>query len=133
MEICYSTKLTSPESIYTLYERLGWNGFLKLSKEQLAKAMEHSWYVVYAYDEDKLIGTGRVVSDGVINGYLCGLGVDPSYRNHGIGTEISRRLVEHCKEHHLHTQFFCVEEKVPYYSKMGFELFAVGMKVKEEI
>ena len=131
MEIIYSTELSSPESIYALYESLGWNDFLKLSKEQLARAMEQSWYVVYAYDREKLIGTGRVVSDGIINAYLCGLGVDSAYRNQGIGTEISKRLVAHCKKNCLHTQFFCEEDLVPYYTNMGFNVFAVGMKAAD--
>lgn len=131
MDIKYTTKLSAQEDLYSLYGCLDWNDFLQLNKEQLAKAMEQSFYVIYAYDKDKLVGTGRVISDGVINAYLCGLGVDPDYRNKGIGTEISKRLVEYCRVDSLHTQFFCKEELVPYYKGMGFEVFAVGMKVKE--
>lgn len=131
MEIKYTSKLTTQEDLYSLYECLEWNDFLQLNQEQLAKAMEQSFYVIYAYDEEKLIGTGRVISDGVINAYLCGLGVAPDYRDRGIGTEISRRLVEHCKNNNLHIQFFCKEELVPYYKNMGFEVFAIGMKVTE--
>lgn len=130
MEIKYTTKLKQQEDIYFLYERLGWNNFLKLNEAQIANAMEQSWYVIYAYTEDKLIGTGRVVSDGIINAYLCGLGVDSNYRNKGIGTEISKALVKYCKNSNLHIQFFCEERLVPYYSNMGFEVFAVGMRLK---
>jgi len=131
MEIHYSTKLTTRESLFSLYESLGWNNFLQLNKEQLAKAMEQSWYVIYAYHEKKLVGTGRVVSDGIINAYLCGLGVEPKYRNMRVGTEISKRLVEYCKNSNLHIQFFCEEKMIPYYKNRGFEVFAAGMRVKE--
>lgn len=131
MEIRYTTKLIKEEEIYSLYGCLGWNDFLKLNKEQLVKAMEQSYYVIYAYIGEKLIGTGRVISDGIINAYLCGLGVVEEYRSKGIGTEISKRLVEHCKRNNLHIQFFCEEKLVSYYKKMGFEVFAVGMKVKK--
>jgi ribosomal protein S18 acetylase RimI-like enzyme len=130
MEIKYTSILRSQEDIYTLYEGLGWNDFLKLSQEKLVIAMKQSWHVIYAYDGDKLVGTGRAVSDGIINAYLCGLGVLTDYRKKGIGTEISRRLVEHCKSNNLHIQFFCKEELVPYYKNRGFEVFTVGMKVK---
>ena len=129
MKINYSTKLTTRESLYSLYECLGWNNYLQLDKEQLAKAMEQSWYIIYAYHENTLVGTGRVVSDGVINAYLCGLGVDPNYRNKGVGTEISKRLVEYCQSNNLHIQFFCEERLVPYYTNLGFEIFATGMKM----
>jgi len=131
MNITYTTKLIAPESLYSLYEVLGWNDFLKLNKEQLVQAMAQSWHVIYAYDQEKLVGTGRVVSDGVINAYLCGLGVDPDYRKQGIGTEISRRLAEQCHRSNLHIQFFCEEDLVSYYTKMGFKVFAIGMKSEE--
>lgn len=131
MKIKYTIKLANQEDIYSLYECLGWNDFLQLNQKQLLKAMEQSWYVIYAYDDGKLVGTGRVVSDGVINAYLCGLGVAPDYRDKGIGIEISKRLVEYCKNSNLHIQFFCEEKLVPYYKNMGFDIFAVGMKVME--
>jgi ribosomal protein S18 acetylase RimI-like enzyme len=125
-------KLAKNEDLYSLYECLEWNGFLKLNQEQLSKAMEQSWYVIYAYEEEKLVGTGRLISDGVINAYMCGLGVAPDYRGKGIGTEIIRRLVEHGKSNNLHIQFFCEEQLVPYYKNMRFEIFAIGMKLKEK-
>ena len=131
MGITFTTKLLMQEDIYTLYHRLRWINFLKLDKEQLVKAMEQSWYVIYAYDQGKLIGTGKVISDGIINGYLCGLGVDPDYRSKGIGTKISKLLVERCKNEELHIQFFCEERLVPFYERMGFEVYEIGMKVKE--
>lgn len=130
MEIKYTTKLKQQEDIYSLYESLGWNSFLQLNQEEIVNAMEQSWHVIYAYDKDKLIATGRVVSDGIINAYLCGLGVLSDYRNKGIGTEVSKRLVKYCKNSNLHIQFFCEERLVTYYNNMGFEVFAVGMKLK---
>lgn len=128
MNIIYKEKQKQNRDIYDLYEALGWNDFLKLSEEKLAKAMEQSWHVVYAYYGDELVGTGRVISDGITNAYLCGLGVKAEYRNKGIGTEISKRLVEKCKNNNLHIQFYCEERLVPYYENMGFQYFAVGMK-----
>lgn len=126
--IRYSTEISDNHMLFELYERLNWNSFLKLNEEQLIVAMQQSWYTVYAFDNNFLIGTGRVISDGIINGYLCGLGVLPQYRKRGIGTEISRLLVEECQKNNLHIQFFCEEKLVTYYEKMGFKSFAIGMK-----
>lgn len=53
MSIEYTTKLIMQEDLHSLYEILGWNNFLRLNQEQLAKAMEQSWYVIYAYDGEK--------------------------------------------------------------------------------
>lgn len=127
MELTYTTQLPNKENLYTLYDRLGWNAFLKLSKEQLLLAMKQSWYAIYVYHEAQLIATGRIVSDGVINAYLCGLGVDSEFREQGIGTEIVKQLVTHCQEENLHIQFFCEDHLIPYYTKMGFEKFATGL------
>jgi len=131
MDLRYTTEFPTKETLYSLYDDLGWNDFLKLSPEQLSAAMKQSWYSIYVYRGEKLVATGRVVSDGVMNAYLCGLGVHPNFRNLGIGTEISRRLVTHCIESNLHIQFFCEEHLIPYYEKMGFEEFAAGMRIKE--
>ncbi len=128
MNLIYTKEIPKKEDLYQLYEGLGWNEFLKLSPDELLKAMKGSWYSVYVYNGSKLIATGRVISDGVTNAYLCGLGVDSGFRNKGIGTEISKMLVKHCLDNNLHIQFFCEEHLVPYYEKMGFRKFAVGMK-----
>ncbi|AOT72111.1 GNAT family N-acetyltransferase [Geosporobacter ferrireducens] len=128
MNIKYTTELLHNEDLYELYEISGWNHYLQLSSYELNKAMKQSFYVVYAYLDGMLIGTGRVISDGVINGYLCGLGVHPSYRSQGIGREITRRLLEKCEENKLHPQLFCEEKLVPYYEHFGLKVFAVGMK-----
>lgn len=74
MEIQYTSKLPAPDELWALYDRLGWNEFLQLNSSALHKAMEQSWYSIYAYHGNQLVATGRVVSDGVINAYLCGFG-----------------------------------------------------------
>ncbi|MGI6358409.1 MAG: GNAT family N-acetyltransferase [Bacillota bacterium] len=124
----YTSKLKSRQDIYQFYQRMGWADFLQLDAEQLAAAMDGSWYVLYAYDQDRLVGTGRVVSDGVINAYLCGLGVDSEYRRQGIGTRIMELLVQRCQQSGLHIQFFCEEQLVPFYQQRGYSRFAAGMR-----
>ena len=45
---------------------------------------KQSWYTIYAFD-DKLVGMGRIISDGVITGVICGVCVMPEYQSIGIG------------------------------------------------
>lgn len=127
MKIRYVSELPTEDDIYELYENLGWNPYLQLNKKQLLTAMRQSWYAIYAYHENRLVGTGRIVSDGMITACLCGVGVHTEYRSKGIGTEIVRLLVEHCKTENLHPQLVCKEKLVPYYENMNFKVFAVGM------
>lgn len=126
--LIFSAELPTEAELFNLYEKLGWNDFLKLPPSLLLEGMRNSFFSVYVYDDNMLIATGRVVSDGVMNAYICGVGVLSEYRNRGIGTEIMKKLLSHSQKHNLHAQFFCEEALVPFYRKMGFEVFAVGMK-----
>ncbi|WP_066295301.1 GNAT family N-acetyltransferase [Bacillus sp. FJAT-29937] len=130
--INYTADVPAPDQLYELYQLEGWNDFLKLPKEHLHRAMLQSWSVISAYDREQLIGTGRIISDGVINGYICGVIVHPDYRSLGIGKEIVKRLVEKGRASNLHLQLLCEEQKAPYYEKLGFEVFTVGMKYSRE-
>ncbi len=125
--IGFDHQLTS-EAIYDLYEALGWNEFLKLSKEELLQAMAGSYKVIYATMGNRLVGTGRVISDGVTNAYFCGLGVHPDFQGIGIGSKLTKQLFETVKAQGLHLQFFCEPTLVPYYEKLGCYVFATGMK-----
>lgn len=127
MLIKYVAKLPKEQAIYGLYEELGWNAFLKLSPHKVREALENSFFTVSAYDEGKIVGTGRIVSDGVINAFICGLGVSPAYQGQGIGTNIFEQLVVQAEIHTLHIQFFCEDELLPYYEKLGFRKFSNGM------
>ena len=128
MDLTYTAQLPTEADLHKFYEAL-WNDFLKLSPQQLLTAMKQSFYSIYVYAGGELVATGRVVSDGVINAYICGVGVLPEHRGKGIGTEIMDRLKAHCLSQGLHVQFFCEEELVPFYEKIGFAKFACGMKL----
>lgn len=130
MDFQYTLAVPLPDDIYGLYEFDGGNAFLKLPKEKLHQAMVQSWCVVSAYKGEQLVGTGRIVSDGIINGYLCGVIVHPDFRSQGIGKEIIRRLVEKGNEANLHIQMFSEDKNILYYKKLGFEVFATGFKAK---
>ncbi|NMM52708.1 GNAT family N-acetyltransferase [Paenibacillus aquistagni] len=109
-----------------LYEALGWNS-LQLTVKELEAMCCQSWYAVYAYDHGRLIGMGRVISDGVITGIVCGLGVHPDFQSKGIGAAILGQLIEHCEQHRVIPQLMCTEGLEAYYEKHGFTKFTIGM------
>lgn len=114
------------EDVFQLYRELEWNS-LGLTASELEKMCQQSWYVLYAYEGSRLIGTGRIISDGVITGLVCGLGVSPDYQNHGIGRKLMNGLTEQCDQHRIIPQLMCNERLEAYYEKMGFKKFTVGM------
>ncbi|MDR9854342.1 GNAT family N-acetyltransferase [Paenibacillus sp. VCA1] len=114
------------EQLEALYGALGWNS-LNLSVDDLMRMCNQSWYAVYAFDHHKLIGMGRVISDGVITGIVCGLGVLPEYQSKGVGKKLLSRIIDHCEQHRIVPQLMCVESLESYYEELGFKKFAVGM------
>ncbi|HDR4909093.1 TPA: GNAT family N-acetyltransferase [Bacillus cereus] len=117
---------TDFNGLLSLYESLGWNS-LKLTVNELERMCKQSWYAIYVFDDKRLVGMGRVISDGVITGIICGVGVLPKYQSIGIGREIVERLIQHCEQNKVIPQLMCVEKLQSYYESIGFEAFSIGM------
>ncbi|MFV5170262.1 GNAT family N-acetyltransferase [Bacillus cereus] len=117
---------TDFNGLLSLYESLGWNS-LKLTVNELERMCKQSWYAIYVFDDKRLVGMGRVISDGVITGIICGVGVLPKYQSSGIGKEIVKQLIHHCEQNKVIPQLMCVEKLQSYYESIGFEAFSIGM------
>ncbi|MFJ6189185.1 GNAT family N-acetyltransferase [Bacillus thuringiensis] len=117
---------TDFNGLLSLYESLEWNS-LKLTVNELERMCKQSWYAIYVLDDKRLVGMGRVISDGVITGIICGVGVLPKYQSSGIGKEIVERLIQHCEQNKVIPQLMCVEKLQSYYESIGFEAFSIGM------
>ncbi|HDX9711278.1 TPA: GNAT family N-acetyltransferase [Bacillus cereus] len=117
---------TDFNGLLSLYESLGWNS-LKLTVNELERMCKQSWYAIYVFDDKRLVGMGRVISDGVITGIICGVSVLPKYQSSGIGKEIVKRLIQHCEQNKVIPQLMCVEKLQSYYESIGFEAFSIGM------
>ncbi|HDW3055631.1 TPA: GNAT family N-acetyltransferase [Bacillus cereus] len=117
---------TDFNGLLSLYESLGWNS-LKLTVNELEQMCKQSWYAIYVFDDKRLVGMGRVISDGVITGIICGVGVLRKYQSSGIGKEIVKRLIQHCEQNKVIPQLMCVEKLQSYYESIGFEAFSIGM------
>lgn len=100
---------TDFNGLLVLYESLGWN-FLRLTVNELEQMCKQSWYAIYAFDDKKLVGMGRIISDGVITGIICGICVLQEYQSIGIGKEIVERLIQHCEQNKVIPQLMCVEK-----------------------
>lgn len=125
--ICYT--IEPPEKfkqLLTLYESLGWNS-LGLTVNDLKQMCNQSWYAIYAFDKQQLVGMGRIISDGVVTGIICGVGVLPKYQSKGIGKEILNRIIQHCEQNRIIPQLMCEENLGSYYESLGFKKFSIGM------
>ncbi len=116
-------KTSVPESgnIWNLFLTSGWNDEYKINKDEYFNAVNESKYMVTAYDEEKLIGCGRVVADGVLHAMIYDLIVLPEYQGMGVGTIILDKLITMCRANNIRDiQLFSAKGKKEYYEKRGF-------------
>ncbi len=120
MPLRYQTFPPTPQEYFVLFETTGWNDEYHLTPLDLAQALKESAFLVSVYDEGRLIGFGRAVSDS-IHAMIYDLIVAPDYQRQGIGGEILDRLVKRCQGAHLcDIQLFAAAGKRHFYEQHGF-------------
>jgi aralkylamine N-acetyltransferase len=107
--------------LFNLYEKAGLLGrFIKTGEfDKIQSAFEKSYKIVTAWDEDILVGSGRMISDGICYGSIFDLGVLPEYQKRGVGKGLMNALMKGEEHIPIHlTSTFGNEE---FYKKLGFK------------
>ncbi len=121
MSINFRAELPASDQFWKLFQTTGWNVNYQLSPDELIQALRSSWYLLGAYDGERLVGFGRLVSDGIVHAMIYDLIVLPEYQAQGIGGKILERLIEKCRETGVRDiQLFCAKGKRPFYEKRAF-------------
>ena len=111
------------DEIADLYRAGGW-WKEEYRVEELRHLIRGSFLFAIATDEKtgRAIAMGRVLSDGVSDGYIQDLVVLPEYRKSGIGSRIVLTLVKKCREKGLTWIALIAEpESDSFYTPLGFE------------
>jgi GNAT superfamily N-acetyltransferase len=88
------------------------------SPDALRLSFEQSQHVALARDGDRVVGTARLLSDGVCNAYLVDLWTASTYRRRGIASAMIRALLEQVPGQHVGLQ---TDDAQPFYASLGFE------------
>lgn len=121
MTIQYFITNPNKEDYFELFETTGWNDEYGFSEDELIEAIRNSWHKVSAYDNDRLIGYGRIIADGIHHALIVDLIVHPDYQGKGVGREIQTQLINKCKKHNIRDiQLFCAKGKKEFYEKFNF-------------
>ena len=119
--LVFCEELPAPDAYLELFETTGWNQGYQADTDALYRAISSSWYVVSAYNNDDLVGFGRVISDGVLYALICDLIVKPPYQEQGIGSQILEQLIEKCHRDKIRVIWlFSARGKSAFYEKFGF-------------
>lgn len=123
----FSVKIVSSwpvDQIKQLYEAGGW-WKPHYDATQLPKLVKGSFaFAVAVHPHTKqAIGMGRVISDGVSDGYIQDVVVLPLYRDCGVGSKIIKKLVQFCRMHHISWIGLIAEPGYEsFYTPLGFHV-----------
>jgi len=92
--------------------------------DELRRSFEASRFVVFAWDGDRIVGTARLLTDGVCNAYLVDVWTLSAYRRRGIGRALVERLLASVPGHHV---VLFTEREAHFYEGLGFREERVGM------
>ena len=123
MNYKYVERFPTPQEYNMLTDAVGWG----TRKESIIEeALKNTLYSLCVYDEDKLIGYGRLLGDKTIFLYIHSVMVLPEYQGNHIGTGIMNKLIEQINEYKkvnpdIRTYLGAAKGKEPFYEKFGFE------------
>jgi ribosomal protein S18 acetylase RimI-like enzyme len=91
------------------------------------KAFENSHTVVFVFNDDKLIGFGRAISDGVYQAAIYDVAVLPEYQGKNIGTKIINSILQCIPT--CNTILYASPGKEKFYEKFNFRKMKTGMSL----
>ncbi|RAZ30512.1 GNAT family N-acetyltransferase [Microbacterium sp. SMR1] len=119
MTVHYSLTPPTAAEFAALYAETGW---AEWSPEAFERALAGSWVVCSARDDDgRLVGIGRLISDGALHAFVTEMIVAESARGGGIGSEILRMLVDESRRRGVDDiQLFAARGRAAFYERHGF-------------
>ena len=92
--------------------------------EQLKRSFANSHSTCIAYAEGRIIGTARLLSDGVCNAYVVDVWTLSSYRRQGIGRKMMETLLVELPGQHV---YLFTDDVVEFYHALGFKEQGIGL------
>lgn len=105
-----------------LYDLVGWGAY---DDDISSQALDNTYYSVSIYNNDRIVGYGRLIGDGICFMYIHDIMVDPKYQNKKIGTTIMNKLLKKINEIRkqnpdMRTYLGASKGKEEFYEKFGF-------------
>lgn len=98
------------------------------SAPDLATVFSNSRFVCLVYDEDRLVGAGRALADGLDCAYIADVAVHPEHQGRGLGRAIIRTLLESAAGHRK-IILYANPGTEGFYANLGFARMNTAMAV----
>jgi len=109
------------EQLRNLYKEAGWWNDEENAPDLVNKIVQGSFCFAVASADDRLIGMGRVISDGASDAYIQDVMVSNEFRGKGLGVLIIDELVKYLKSKNINWIALISEPKaVSFYQRYGF-------------
>ena len=110
------------EEFNLLYDDVGWGAY---DDNITQKALDNTFYSVSVYDDNKIVGYGRIIGDTICFLYIQDIMVKLEYQGNKIGTMIMNKLLEKTNEikqenPDLRVYLGASKNREEFYEKFGF-------------
>ncbi len=117
----FTTKFQPPDTENFLRLRKI-TGLSPRSNKAAELGLQNSLFAVTIFDEEKVIGMGRVVGDGGLNFEIVDIAVDPEYQGKGFGKQIMTNIMNYLDDNAPEGCYISLIADVPaLYEKFGFK------------
>jgi ribosomal protein S18 acetylase RimI-like enzyme len=117
MIIFSDRKDIDPAQLVALYRHAPWAS--TRTSEDAREMLIHTDVAITAWDGNRLVGFGRVLTDYVYRASIWDVIVDNAYQGQDIGTQIIQRILEHPDLKRVELFWLCTRSP-GFYEKLGF-------------
>jgi ribosomal protein S18 acetylase RimI-like enzyme len=107
-----------PAQLLRLYAQAPWA--MARTPQDTREMLAQTDLTLSAWDGDRLVGFGRVLTDFVFRASIWDVIVDEAYQGQDIGTEIMQRILHHPSLKRVELFWLCTRDKQAFYEKLGF-------------
>ncbi|MDX1411314.1 MAG: GNAT family N-acetyltransferase [Nitrospirales bacterium] len=112
------SKDIDPSCLNSLFEQADWSRGRTV--EQSRDMLLHTDLAISAWDQSRLIGFGRVLTDYVFRASIWDVIVDRDYQGQDIGTQLMNRILSHPSLHRVELFWLCTRNRQAFYKTLGF-------------
>ena len=112
------SKDLAPKLLIPLLEQAQWSRGRTL--EDTSSMLAHSDLVISAWENTRLIGFGRVLTDYVFRASIWDVIIDQHYQGQDVGTQVMRHILDHPSLKNVELFWLCTRDKQAFYTTLGF-------------